>query len=425
MLTTKLKQGAWALVATVALSTAAFSVLPNPAEAQDMSSVVVEDAQGDNEPLVAPHSMVASAEELPAPAPATHATTAVIVNPGDSLWSIVQQRLHPEAPPQQIALEVNQLYELNQDRIGGNPNLIFPGQEFLVPPTAAIAQAAAPAPQPQTGWGSPLSSEEPATAATPAAAAAASPALFSAEEPVVTAEPAASEEDLARFEGPAATPVEPSTPHPVASEEPATPEQVTEPVNNNEPVNNEPAAPSNNAPTEDEGGTAPSPLGGNFVDPLIDFYDNHKEGGERQLLGVGILVLTALVAILMAWKLPMKRSVDDPTAWGIPGGYYHQEERTPDAAAAAADGGEVEEEHKPAAPASVAPEPSTTTSRRGPSDPTAATEESEPASDGGSSEESLLYPSLAARRRQERLRRIRQRTLSPTRRAPDQWRGDS
>ena len=387
---TKLKQSAWALVATVALSTAAFSVLPNTAEAQDMSSVA--DAQVDNE-LLAPHSMVVAEE--PAPAPATHAT-AVIVNPGDSLWSIVQERLHPEAPPQQIALEVNRLYELNQDRIGGDPNLIFPGQEFLVPqaappavPPALMAEPAASAAQPQTGWGSPLSSEEPATAAP--AAPAASPAL-SAEEPV-TAEPAASA-DLARSEGPA-TPEEPSTPQPVASEEPATPEQVTEPVN--EPVN-EPAAPSNTAPTDEE--TA-SPLAG-IVDPLIDFYDNHK-GGERQLLGVGILVLTALVAILMAWRLPMKRSVDSPTAWGIPGGYY-QEERPP-----AANG---IEDHKPA-PASGAPEPTT---RRGPSDST-ATEESEPASDGGS-EESPLYPSLAARRRQERLRRIRQRTLlPPTRRA--------
>jgi len=379
------------LVATVALSTAAFSVLPNTAEAQDMSSVA--DAQGDNE-LLAPHSMVVAEE--PAPAPATHATESVIVNPGDSLWSIVQERLHPEAPPQQIALEVNRLYELNQDRIGGNPNLIFPGQEFLVPPAvppAVMAEPAAPAAQPQTGWGSPAS-EEPATAA-------ASPALFSAQEPV-TAEPAASE-DLARSEGPATTPVEPSTPQPVASEEPATPEQVTEPVN--EPVN-EPAAPSNTAPTDEE--TA-SPLAG-IVDPLIDFYDNHK-GSERQLLGVGILVLTVLVAILMAWRLPMKRSVDSPTAWGIPGGYY-QEERPP-----AADGG-AEEDHKPA-PASGAPEPA---SRRGPSDPT-ATEESQPASDNGS-EESPLYPSLAARRRQERLRRIRQRTLSrPTRRAPERREG--
>ena len=382
---TKLKQSAWGLVATVALSTAAFSVLPNTAEAQDMSSVA--DAQGDNEPL-APHSMAAAEE--PASAPATHAT-AVIVNPGDSLWSIVQERLYPEAPPQQIALEVNRLYELNQDRIGGDPNLIFPGQEFLVPqaaPQAAVmAEPAAPAAQPQTGWGSPAS-EEPATAA---AAPAASPAL-SAEEPV-TAEPAASA-DLARSEGPA-TSEEPSTPQPVASEEPATPEQVTEPVN--EPVN-EPAAPSNNAPTDEE--TA-SPLAG-IVDPLIDFYDNHK-GGERQLLGVGILVLTALVAILMAWRLPMKRSVDNPTAWGIPGGYY-QEERPP-----AANG---IQDHKPA-PASGAPDPTT---RLGPSDPT-ATEEAKPASDGGS--ESLPYPSLAARRRQERLRSIRQRTLRPTRRASE------
>jgi hypothetical protein len=364
-LLTKLKQSAWALVATAALSTAAFGVLPSTAEAQDMPSV--EAAQGDNEPL-APHSMVEPASE-----PATYST--VIVNPGDSLWSIVQEQLNPETTtPQQIALEVDRIYELNQDRIGGDPNLIFPGQEFLVPPTV-MAEPAASATQPQTRWGS-LASEEPATAA------AASPAFW--EEEPVTSEPTASEEP-ARSEGPAAL-EEPITPQPVASEEPATSEQVTEPVN-------DPAALSNNAPMNEE--TA-SPLAG-IVDPLIEFYDNHK-GEEPRLLGVGILVLTVLVAILMAWKLPMRRGVDGPTVWGIPGGYY--QERPPTA--------EDVEDNKPA-PASGAPEPT----RRGPSDPT-GTEEAKPASD--SSSESLS-PSLAAQRRQERLRRIHQRTLRQTRRA--------
>jgi hypothetical protein len=43
---------------------------------------------------------------------------------------------------------------------------------------------------------------------------------------------------------------------------------------------------------------------------------------ERRLLGVGILALTLIVALLMAWRLPMRRNVEDPQAWGIPQQYY-------------------------------------------------------------------------------------------------------
>src|SRR5215218_9058419 len=69
---------------------------------------------------------------------ATPKTTTKLVQPGDSLWTIAQARLSPDAAPQQVAEEVGRIYELNRDQIGENPNLIFPGQQFfLVPPPPA------------------------------------------------------------------------------------------------------------------------------------------------------------------------------------------------------------------------------------------------------------------------------------------------
>src|SRR5215207_10063951 len=68
---------------------------------------------------------------------ATPNTTTKLVEPGDSLWTIAQARLSPDAAPQQVAEEVGRIYELNRDQIGENPNLIFPGQQFFLLPAAA------------------------------------------------------------------------------------------------------------------------------------------------------------------------------------------------------------------------------------------------------------------------------------------------
>jgi LysM repeat protein len=57
----------------------------------------------------------------------------VVVDPGDSLWSISSERLGPNATPRQIDKKIERIYALNRDRIGPDPNLIFPGQEFRVP----------------------------------------------------------------------------------------------------------------------------------------------------------------------------------------------------------------------------------------------------------------------------------------------------
>ena len=58
----------------------------------------------------------------------------VIVKPGDSLWSISEQRLGPEASPQQVYDHTLQMYALNRKRIGSDPDLIFAGQRLWLPP---------------------------------------------------------------------------------------------------------------------------------------------------------------------------------------------------------------------------------------------------------------------------------------------------
>jgi LysM repeat protein len=61
----------------------------------------------------------------------------VVVDPGDSLWSISSEELRPNATPQQIAAGAERIYALNREQIGPDPNLIFPGQRLLVPSSAS------------------------------------------------------------------------------------------------------------------------------------------------------------------------------------------------------------------------------------------------------------------------------------------------
>ena len=58
----------------------------------------------------------------------------VIVKPCDSLWSISEQRLGPEASPQRVYDHTLQMYALNRKRIGSDPDLIFVGQRLSLPP---------------------------------------------------------------------------------------------------------------------------------------------------------------------------------------------------------------------------------------------------------------------------------------------------
>lgn len=58
----------------------------------------------------------------------------VTVRPGDSLWSLSSARLGPFASDVDIALDWPLIYQANREIIGGNPNLLRPGQVLQLPP---------------------------------------------------------------------------------------------------------------------------------------------------------------------------------------------------------------------------------------------------------------------------------------------------
>jgi Tol biopolymer transport system component len=72
-----------------------------------------------------------NSQGTPVPRGSTHL---VVVKPGDSLWSISQEQLGQTATLPRIDSYVGRLYALNRDQIGADPNLIFPGQRFSLPP---------------------------------------------------------------------------------------------------------------------------------------------------------------------------------------------------------------------------------------------------------------------------------------------------
>jgi hypothetical protein len=219
---------------------------------------------------------------------ATPKTTTKLVQPGDSLWTIAQARLSPDAAPQQVAEEVGRIYKLNRDQIGENPNLIFPGQEFFLLPAAPSGAAAAP------------------------------------EQPVAVAEQQqqAPEPTVLESEGVSDSPAaEDAAIENVVPEDGVSEGAVSEGAVSEDAI---PAAPptrdqAESTPAESES-AAPATTAGSIGNSVLEALNNLKV--ERRLLGVGILALTLIVALLMAWRLPMRRNVEDPQAWGIPQQYY-------------------------------------------------------------------------------------------------------
>ena len=242
---------------------------------------------------------------------ATPKTTTKLVQPGDSLWTIALARLSPDAAPQQVAEEVGRIYELNRDQIGENPNLIFPGQEFFLVSAAPGGAAAAP--------------EQPVAVAEQQQA----PTLIVVESEGVSDSPAienvvpedgVSEGAVSEDAIPAATPSRDQTDE-QAESAPAESVTAESAPAESTPAESTPAesTPAESTPAES---AAPATTAGSIGDSVLEAYNNLK--GERRLLGVGILALTLIVAILMAWRLPMRRNVEDPQAWGLPQQYYYE-----------------------------------------------------------------------------------------------------
>jgi hypothetical protein len=220
---------------------------------------------------------VAEAQGTSSQGTSSQGTSSVVVWPGDSLWSISSERLGQRATPQQIANGVEQIYALNQNRIGSDPNLIFAGQKFLLPPAGGPSSA------------------EPSTGATPA--------------PEATEPAKASTRDPARAKA-SKTPLN-SEAEPVALRD--------MPANHATPQVRLPAATDVPPPVESFGKTAHS-LFWSATSAVVGLIPQ-DDLLRRKLLGLAIITLALLVGGLMAWKLPMKRSVGGWEVWGIPSGY--------------------------------------------------------------------------------------------------------
>lgn len=388
-MSTSLKGLVWIVVAGVALSLAILAGLPGMAEAQEVETQTLGTASTEAEQnTTTDDEKGAPAAWRPAP---ESSTTRLVVEPGDSLWSISEEHIGPGATPKQIAYEVERTFDLNRGRIGEDPNLIFPGQEFVLLSPASDTVATAPV------------SQEPAAQQAP------NPIVVQSEgvsdSPV--AEPAVSEEAVPENGASGGAVSEDAVTAPPTSGQ--TDEQAENASAESVPAE---SVPAESVPT--------TTAAGGVAGSLLEVYDNIKV--ERRLLGIGILALTLIVAILMAMRLPMRRNVEDPAVWGIPQNYYENYAR-PEVPREASSETSTETARRPegepsSSPAPEAPpeeptqEPSTSTSGTTANIPTGETEGDLPVG---------AEPADAAARSRERLRRARHLSRISQRRSPTSW----
>jgi LysM domain len=215
------------------------------------------------------------AAAAPATAPATApAARSAVVAPGDSLWSICQERLGPSAPPRQVALDVRRIHEINRNLIGDDPHLIFPGQRLALPPPAGAPadRPSGPAARPDAGALAPKT------------------APLQRLKQAAEAHSQAIQEELEETAGGA----------PDQAARPAAPERAPEPIAL-------PALPEAGAVPEARSLPSSAVPGG-----VPDVPDDEL---RRLLLGLGIIALTLVLAGLTAWRLPMRRHAGDAEAW--------------------------------------------------------------------------------------------------------------
>src|SRR5918911_826110 len=254
-----------------------------------------------------------------------------VVRPGDTLWSISEQRLQPNPTPEQIMNEVERIYELNRSQIGDNPNLIFAGQQFLLPAlyretapstTTPATTVVPPSATTEQVRGSAVAPEElPSTTVVPAqqqqqqvAAPQQQPQAAQEEEQNAAApEPNTSlgnEQGLSSSDQPTTNPKE--------EEEQQQSQSATEA--NEQPRIVPPWPTAQQTPSEQQ----PTSVADSIAQSFKEFYENSV--AERRVLGLGVIALTLGAAVLMVWRLPMKRNVGDPMGWRIPrGGYYYED----------------------------------------------------------------------------------------------------
>jgi LysM domain len=235
--------------------------------------------------LLAASPAEAQAQAAPAKKDMQQVAERVVVRPGDSLWAISSERLGADATSQQITDGAERIYALNRDRIGPDPNILFPGQELTVPAADPLSATAREAAGPTTAAGG---EREAARAAKTVEQPANLPKAPEAV-PVPTAESPAS--DVKAASSPVASFLK----------------------------------------------TVRSSVETAVVTTAQTFAEVRATADGRRQLGLGIIALTFLLGGLMAWKLPMKRRVGESEEWGIYSGYayaggygyYAYRERTP------------------------------------------------------------------------------------------------
>lgn len=214
--------------------------------------------------------------EAQAPAKDTRGAEYVTVAPGDSLWSISAERLGTKATPQRVARGAERIYAFNRVQIGGDPNVIQPGQELLLPPVGGRLAV------------EPSSGQE---AAEPAPVRPASRAEESGTETSTR---------------PTKSPPEPRPERGAVEEAPGS---ATERIVL-------PAAPAADpapriwSPSPNAFSSPVAVLAGSVRSTVPSVVDGLFASG-RQALGLTIVLLTWLVGCLMAWKLPMRRDLAD------------------------------------------------------------------------------------------------------------------
>jgi hypothetical protein len=168
---------------------------------------------------------------------------------------------------------------------------------------------------PQLGWWYSQSEDESfLVTSSPGAAAAA------LDEPVVSEErPEANEEPLVSEQGPPSRDVESEG----VSDSPAAEDAAIEDAVPEDGVY-EGAIPTPQTPdsTDERDESAPAESTPAESTPAESTPTEGTAATTRRMLGVGILALTLIVALLMAWRLPMRRNVGDSQAWGNPQQYY-------------------------------------------------------------------------------------------------------
>ncbi|PRZ38584.1 hypothetical protein CLV47_12051 [Antricoccus suffuscus] len=74
-----------------------------------------------------------SGVDWPVDPAAPAATSTIAAHPGDCLWSLAEAHLGYGATIAEISSEVDRWWDANAEVIGGDPDLLFPGQVLVVP----------------------------------------------------------------------------------------------------------------------------------------------------------------------------------------------------------------------------------------------------------------------------------------------------